>query len=123
MLKLSSLLGNDTRTTSVSFCRRAHVPSSYRIHARSCRYLLFRSGPSSSGFVQRISLEQAEIQSRLVDLVGVEGLRSTLQGTHLDADGSSSMMVDGPKPISAKQRALEQFVCHTGSRIILFVDH
>ena len=65
-------------------------------------------------YVQRINAEQVAIERRLVEL-GVEDIRKMLHDTDLNQD--EQMNVDGshqqtePRPISAKQRALEKFVC------------
>lgn len=72
------------------------------------------SGPSTSTYVQRINAEQAAIESRLVEL-GVEDIQKMLSDTSLNVD--EQMNIDGqpqpqsnPRPISAKQRALEKYV-------------
>jgi hypothetical protein len=53
-------------------------------------------------------MEQAEIESRLIDLVGIAGIQNALHDTRID--GSEPMAVEAPRLISAKQRALAQFV-------------
>lgn len=60
--------------------------------------------------------EQAQIESRLVELVGVEEIQNQLEGTQLnDPDVKMNVEVESPplpqyKAISAKQRALAKFV-------------
>lgn len=65
-------------------------------------------------YVQRINAEQATIERRLVEL-GVDDIQKMLHDTTLNEN--DQMKVDGPqqqtstpRPISAKQRALEKFV-------------
>ncbi|KIP12657.1 hypothetical protein PHLGIDRAFT_97222 [Phlebiopsis gigantea 11061_1 CR5-6] len=74
---------------------------------------LEEAGPSTSTYVQRINAEQAAIESRLVEL-GVDDIQKMLSDTNLNVD--EQMNVDGqslppnnPRPISAKQRALEKY--------------
>jgi hypothetical protein len=118
----SHSIGNGMKTTNASCHHRAYSICASLIPVLDRRRDLARRGPSNSGFVQRISAEQAQIESRLVDLVGVEALRSTLQGTSINSDGVEDMIVDGPRPISAKQRVLDQFVCaFSHPRIILML--
>ncbi|KZT12821.1 uncharacterized protein LAESUDRAFT_808352 [Laetiporus sulphureus 93-53] len=83
-------------------------------HARNARTL---AGPtaSTSSYSQRIVAEQAEIESRLVDLVGLKSIQNKLEETKIHDHNDEAMNTD-PTPqepqyraIGAKQRALEKF--------------
>ncbi len=84
--------------------------------------MIFRA-PSTSTYVQRISAEQAQIEERLAEL-GVDVIQKMMHRTTIK-DEAEDMNVDsepqlqqvqqpqpsaGPRPISAKQRALQKFV-------------
>ncbi|KZT66001.1 hypothetical protein DAEQUDRAFT_675853 [Daedalea quercina L-15889] len=85
--------------------------------ARNAR-MLSEPTASTSAYVQRIAAEQVQIESRLVELVGIEEIQNQLEGTRLD-DPDVKMNVDVETPplpqykaISAKQRALAKFASH-----------
>jgi hypothetical protein len=65
--------------------------------------------------VRRVSAEQAAIESRLIELDGMENISTGLQNTKLN--GEEDMNVDlPPKPpssrtLDAKRKALSMFVC------------
>lgn len=67
-------------------------------------------------YVQRVAADQAAIERRLVEL-GVDDIQAMLRDTTLN-EPDAPMHVDGappppaaaPRPISAKQRALEKYV-------------
>ncbi|KAH9940599.1 hypothetical protein B0H21DRAFT_577954 [Amylocystis lapponica] len=97
------------------------VPELQEIHARNER-LLAEPIASTSTYVQRISAEQAAVEARLIDLVGVEAIRTKLAHTSIDND---AMNVDvspispspsgalppnpQPRPIDTKARILANF--------------
>ena len=72
-------------------------------------------GASTSTYVDRVLGEQAAIESRLVELVGVEVISSGLKDATIKSE--EHMKVDVPpeppvsRAIAAKQRALSRFVC------------
>ena len=75
----------------------------------------FRSA-CTSALAERLSSEQAAIESRLLELEGVEAIRRGLKKTDINAD--EIMNVDQPqvpRVIDAKQRALSRYVCATAS--------
>ncbi|KIJ70228.1 hypothetical protein HYDPIDRAFT_104915 [Hydnomerulius pinastri MD-312] len=72
--------------------------------------LLSSKSASTSALVQRLSAEQTAIESRLLELEGVEDIRKGLKNTNLNAD--EIMSVDeqpAPRVIDAKQRALSRY--------------
>ncbi|KAH7887860.1 hypothetical protein F5I97DRAFT_1952125 [Phlebopus sp. FC_14] len=78
-------------------------------HDRNAR-LLSSSSASTSALVQRLSMEQTAIESRLVELEGVEEIRKGLRNTNINAD--EIMNVDeqpAPRVIEAKRRALSRY--------------
>ncbi|PCH41281.1 hypothetical protein WOLCODRAFT_69214 [Wolfiporia cocos MD-104 SS10] len=75
--------------------------------------ILAQPTASTSAFVERIATDQAAIEARLTELVGVEGIRGQLEGAKIEDE---AMSVDSPtseqseyRPIGAKQRALAKF--------------
>lgn len=78
----------------------AHAPSYY-------------SGASTSSYVHRVQAEQAAIESRLLELDGIETINTGLKETKIR--GEDDMIIDLPEPptsriIEAKKRALARFV-------------
>ncbi|TFK29360.1 hypothetical protein FA15DRAFT_664301 [Coprinopsis marcescibilis] len=75
--------------------------------------ILASPGASTSTYVQRVSNEQAAIESRLLDLDGIEKLGATLKRTQIK--GEADMEVDGAeelpvnRTIEAKRKALAQY--------------
>ncbi|KAF9247177.1 hypothetical protein BU15DRAFT_38432 [Melanogaster broomeanus] len=72
--------------------------------------LLSSSTASTSALVQRLSAEQSAIQSRLLELEGIEEIRNGLKKTNINSD--EIMNVDQqrePRVIDAKQRALSRY--------------
>jgi hypothetical protein len=69
---------------------------------------------STSTYVQRISMEQAAVQARLVEL-GMETIQTGLKNTKICGD--EDMSIDPPddppvsRAIEAKRKALSRFVC------------
>ncbi|EPT02762.1 hypothetical protein FOMPIDRAFT_1117757 [Fomitopsis schrenkii] len=85
--------------------------------ARNAR-VLTEPTASTSTYAQRVAEEQARIEFRLIELVGIEEIQSRLEGTQLsDPDVKMNVEVESPplpqyKAISAKQRALAKFASH-----------
>lgn len=78
-------------------------------HDRNAR-LLNSSSACTSALGQRLSAEQAAIESRLLELEGVEEIRNGLNKTNINAD--EIMIVDQPRMphvIDAKRRALSRY--------------
>ncbi|KAG1820311.1 uncharacterized protein BJ212DRAFT_1478439 [Suillus subaureus] len=78
-------------------------------HDRNAR-LLNSSSACTSALGQRLSAEQAAIESRLLDFEGVEEIRNGLKKTNINAD--EIMIVDQPRMprvIDAKHRALSRY--------------
>ncbi|KAG1892598.1 hypothetical protein F4604DRAFT_1672579 [Suillus subluteus] len=78
-------------------------------HDRNAR-LLNSSSACTSALGQRLSAEQAAIESRLLELEGVEEIRNGLKKTNINAD--EIMIVDQPRMprvIDAKHRALSRY--------------
>ncbi|KAH7916332.1 hypothetical protein BJ138DRAFT_601968 [Hygrophoropsis aurantiaca] len=78
-------------------------------HDRNTK-LLSSPSASTSALVQRLSTEQAVIESRLMELEDVEEIRKKLNKTNINAD--EIMSVDdtpAPRVIDAKQRALSRY--------------
>ncbi|KAG1753913.1 uncharacterized protein EDB91DRAFT_424816 [Suillus paluster] len=78
-------------------------------HDRNAR-LLNSSSACTSALGQRLSAEQAAIESRLLELEGVEDIRRSLKKTDINAD--EIMNVDQPyvpRVIDAKHRALSRY--------------
>ncbi|KAL4075966.1 hypothetical protein J3A83DRAFT_4089421 [Scleroderma citrinum] len=70
--------------------------------------LLRSSSASTSTLVQRLSMEQKIISSRLLELEGVEEIRKGIKNANINAD--ETMNVDEqPRIIDAKQRALSLY--------------
>lgn len=89
--------------------RFAQCSTNHCIHA-GC------SAPSTSTYVERVAAEQAAVESRLLDLVGVESIRRTLETTQIgEGKKDDNMAMDLSEPplaraIGAKQRALARYV-------------
>src|SRR5882672_5475480 len=72
------------------------------------------SNANTSSFAQRVTAEQAAIESRLIELQGVETINTGLRKTHLIGD--DDMAIDFPpdpptnRILEAKRKALAQFV-------------
>ncbi|GBE79753.1 predicted protein [Sparassis crispa] len=72
---------------------------------------------SSSTYAQRMNAEQAAIEARLVELVGVQAIQDRLQRTKIE-DDPEPMTIDASaqrptptyRPITAKQRALAGYL-------------
>lgn len=75
------------------------------------------SGASTSTYVHRVSAEQAAIEARLVELVGVETINTGLKNTAIIGD--NDMAVDRPpepptsRTLEAKRKALSRYVSKT----------
>lgn len=72
--------------------------------------LLNSSSACTSALGQRLSAEQAAIESRLLELEGIEEIRNGLKKTNINAD--EIMIVDQPRMprvIDAKHRALSRY--------------
>lgn len=70
--------------------------------------LLRSSSASTSALVQRLSIEQKAISSRLLELEGVEEIRKGIKNANINAD--DTMNVDKqPRIIDAKRRALSSY--------------
>jgi len=73
----------------------------------------YHSGASTSSYVHRVQAEQAAIESRLLELDGIETINTGLKETKIR--GEDDMIIDLPEPptsriIEAKKRALARFV-------------
>ena len=83
------------------------VPNIYAIVV-SCREA------STSTYINRVSLEQKAIESRLIELDGMEEINTGLKNTRLDAE--ADMAIDSPpvlpysRTLDAKRKALSRFV-------------
>jgi hypothetical protein len=72
------------------------------------------SNASSSTYAQRVTAEQAAIESRLIELQGMETINTGLRKTYLT--GEDDMAIDLPpepptsRTLEAKRKALAQFV-------------
>jgi len=66
--------------------------------------------------VQRVTAEQAEVESRLIELDGMETINTGLRKTAIRGEGDMSIDVPPEPPTSrtleAKRKALSQFVSH-----------
>lgn len=75
---------------------------------------LWHRGASTSTYVQRVSAEQIAIESRLIELDGMETINTGLKNTRLN--GEVDMSVDLPletpssRTLDAKRKALSMFV-------------
>jgi hypothetical protein len=73
--------------------------------------MLSSSIASTSALVQRLTVEQTVIQARLLELEGIEEIRTGIKNTNINAD--EIMPVDGqprePRVIDAKRRALSRY--------------
>jgi len=76
----------------------------------------FHSEASTSTYAQRVLDEQASVESRLIELDGMETINSGLRRTVIRGEGD--MFVDIPpepptsRTLEAKRKALSQFVRH-----------
>ncbi|PPQ83257.1 hypothetical protein CVT25_003996 [Psilocybe cyanescens] len=81
--------------------------------------LLASPEASTSTYAQRVLAEQAEVESRLLELNGMEVINSGLRKTRIGDGGD--MLVDVPREpptsrtLAAKQKALSQFVSNTNN--------
>lgn len=72
------------------------------------------SEASTSTYAQRVLAEQAAVQSRLIELDGMESINTGLRRTTIKGEGD--MLVDVPpepptsRTLEAKRKALSQFV-------------
>ena len=96
--------------------------------------MIMNRAPSTSTYVQRISADQARIEARLVELVGVDEIRQGLQNTTIDGEGIMSVDATSPsdvqppistipsmsRAISAKQRALARWVRPESFSLLLY---
>jgi hypothetical protein len=84
-----------------------HLPYTHQI------YYYYR-GASTSTYVQRVLAEQAAVESRLIELDGMEIINTGLKNTKIR--GENDMAVDpSPEPpvsrtLEAKKKALARFV-------------
>ncbi|OBZ76780.1 hypothetical protein A0H81_03979 [Grifola frondosa] len=89
-------------------------------HSTNAR-ILAQSTPTTSAFVQRLTDEQAAIQARLVELIGMEVIRNQLEQTTIKNEDVTMNIdpspppapVPEPRPIAAKQRILAKFMSKT----------
>jgi hypothetical protein len=87
-----------------------HIADSFQ---SSNEQFVFR-GASSSTYVDRVIIEQRAVESRLVELVGVESISTGLKQTTIK--GENDIQIDVPpeppfsRAIAAKQKALSNFV-------------
>ncbi|KAI0282304.1 hypothetical protein BGY98DRAFT_955282 [Russula aff. rugulosa BPL654] len=71
--------------------------------------ILAAPAPSTSTYVPRITAEQARIKAQL-ELAGIQEIQVGLELTHITEDEQMSVdKAPEPRPIEAKQRALEKF--------------
>jgi len=78
-------------------------------HNRNER-LLSSSIVSTSALVQRLSVEQTAIESRLLELEGIEEIRNGLKHANINSDEVMPIDVQPePRVIDAKQRALSRY--------------
>ncbi|KAF9534175.1 hypothetical protein CPB83DRAFT_843817 [Crepidotus variabilis] len=83
---------------------------------------------SSSTYVQRVTAEQAVVESRLIELHGMETINTSLKKTTLRGEGD--MQVDQPpeppssRTLEAKRKALAQFASTSsgGSTVTMKMD-
>lgn len=79
-------------------------------------------GASTSTYVQRVLAEQAAVESRLLELDGMEAINVGLKNTKIR--GENDMVIDSPpepptsRTLEAKRKALAQFVCNFLSQIV-----
>jgi hypothetical protein len=77
-------------------------------------YLILLRGASTSTYVQRVLAEQAAVESRLIELDGIETINIGLKNTQIR--GENDMVVDPPpepptnRTLEAKKKALARFV-------------
>ena len=77
--------------------------------------ILVGRNASSSTYAQRVHREQAAIESRLLDLDGVEKLNTSLRRTRIKGEGDVAPEPEEPtisRTMEAKRRALAQYVSH-----------
>ena len=89
------------------------LPFCYDPRLLNCA-LYISSNASTSTYVNRVQAEQAAVESRLIELDGMETINTGLRRTMLRGEGD--MVVDSPpepttsRAIEAKKKALAQFV-------------
>lgn len=82
---------------------------------------------STSTYAQRVLAEQVAIESRLVELDGMETINTGLRRTTIRGEGD--MSVDGPsepptsRTLEAKRKALSQFVRHAQCWCCILTHH
>lgn len=75
---------------------------------------IYTRGASTSTYVQRVLAEQAAVESRLIELDGMETINTGLKNTKIR--GENDMIVDPPpepptsRTLEAKKKALARFV-------------
>ncbi|KAG6817213.1 hypothetical protein H0H87_011571 [Tephrocybe sp. NHM501043] len=90
------------------------------LHTRNAK-ILSEPGASTSTYVYRISAEQANIESRLVELEGVESMNFAFKSVNVKGEGD--MNVDSPpeppnsRTIEAKRKALSRFAPMYGEAV------
>ncbi|KAI0921341.1 hypothetical protein AcW1_004655 [Taiwanofungus camphoratus] len=90
------------------------------LHARNARILAAPTA-STSASVQKLSAQQAEIEARLVELVGVETIQNQLEQTKIDDEEAMNVDSSPQQPpqvraIDTKRRALARFAPKITSR-------
>jgi len=89
-------------------------PCAFISSTRRESYLILFRGASTSTYVQRVLAEQATVESRLIELDGVETINIGLKNTQIR--GENDMVVDPPpeppinRTLEAKKKVLAQFV-------------
>ncbi|RDB22634.1 hypothetical protein Hypma_010334 [Hypsizygus marmoreus] len=82
------------------------------LHALNAK-ILASPGASTSTYVERVSAEQAAVESRLIELDGMEVINTGLKQTRLTGEGDMSVDLPPEPPISraieAKRKALSKF--------------
>ncbi|KAF9469008.1 hypothetical protein BDZ94DRAFT_1152700 [Collybia nuda] len=76
--------------------------------------ILSSPGASTSTYAQRVSAEQVAVESRLIELDGMETINTGLKNTKIYGEGDMNVDVPPEPPVSrtleAKRKALSQFV-------------
>lgn len=82
------------------------------LHSLNAR-ILASPNASSSTYVHRVSAEQAAIESRLIELEGVESIRTRLRSTQIKGENDMSVDIPPEPPVSraieAKRKALSLY--------------
>ncbi|KAJ3517974.1 hypothetical protein NLJ89_g164 [Agrocybe chaxingu] len=87
-------------------------------HALNAK-ILASPGASTSSYAERVTAEQAAVESRLIELDGMEVINTGLRKTVIRGEGD--MVVDPPpepptsRALEAKRKALAQFGTNSGS--------